>query len=1846
MMKKRIVLFIAALVAVFTGCALFGCATKDGATHSVTFVLNYDGAPDGGVYQTQSVDDGATAEAPADPVRSDSYVFDGWCLDSLGATAVNVASIAINADTTFYARWKVASAPTPVDPNPPTPPAPTLDCITIVTPPTKLAYTVGETFDEAGLVVKATYDDNGSKTLSSAEYSLAGADTSTAGIKTVTITYGGKTAQFTITVTAPQVNSYAVTFAKNISGAPSGIPQAQTVTDGGRVSAPPVAPALDGYTFGGWYKEAACTNAWNFSADTVSSATTLYAKWTAIGYTVSYSLDGGDNAMANPATYSVTDGAVALAPATKAHYVFGGWYTAPDFAAGTDITAISAAMIPTSGTTIALYAKFTAEAYDIEYTLGGSASTFTVVWASGYNAPTSYAYGDAVTLPASDKLVITAHDGNTYNFVGWHVSGDDTAYVTAIGASDYGRKALVADITAAQTYTVTYHENYGSDLTHTQNVVENRKATAVAVSRAGYDLVAWKTSGGAAYDFNTPVTGNIDLYADWRIKSYTVTFKVGATTFDTQSVNHGETAKAPTTDPPAPQSGYEFDKWTLNSAAYSFATPVTGAVELVASFKPITYTITYSLNGGTNAVGNPATYTIADPDTTLADATAGTTGYYFVGWYSAGTGGDRVTAIDGDIISRASSAHVITLYARYSNVYTVTFDGNAASAAGVPAAVTPMYGETIAAPTSNPTLADHTFVGWYKDAAGSAAWSFATDRVNGNITLYAKWRANPDDGIYLFGTMTEWTVGDITAAANEVNPTQHYIEYTLTGVTLELDAEFILADYKKADGSITHIKAPAAFDVYATPSGAISFANSGDGNNNYKVTAYDDNLAGLTWRIVLGTNVYGNKFISVEAERVNELRDPSNNNNTITTTAEAADDVVYLMGNFNNGFKFSDAWSSGSTLIDVATIGNTYYFQGVYLKKNDALKVYDGGKWLGGSFASLGAQISLSGDNAPNICLDTIENGYYNLVFDKTAKKLTICESKTIEITVNKTVYAGDTLAKSDLTVTYGGDAVTAYTLDTSAAAVGDNTLTVVYSGCVYVHSYTANALAIASITVGGTLGKGTYSLGETFDPAGLTFTAVYNSGKTEQIAVADVAFASTAFGAGNSILVRSGSSVTIVASHAGKSVNISVTVDPFTVTFDSNGGSAVSSVTVTEWNAAVTSPSAPTKAHYSFGGWKLNGANYDFTAAVTGNITLVAAWTPDSHTVTLNLGGSPSTYIAMVSGGKTHVVAYGSTFTLPDSTRIEVQSADGVETLYTFLGWTLDLTDIAYITQITVESNITVYAHIAAVPTVEFTYVFKDGVTANRTENVQMGVLPPDVRPSRTGYSFGGWYEDDACVTTPYTRAEASTAKTLYAKWELDEYEIEYNMYGGTNAVGNPATYDVTMGSVTLADPAAAPVGKEFDYWSTALTGGDRVTQITLASFDDADTPLVLHAIYKNKTYSVTFDKGAADGVSGMPTTQTITHGGKVAEPTAYPARSGYEFVCWKKGSTEYDFDTAVTNDLVLTAAWRAKTYVDGIYVGDELKKAFKDNPAKPDEEFMAKYVVLAQNDRLTIRYNNAEIDVTLKTDYDWGMSRNITKPTGASYLLVGKTGTYCFYIEKSGYKVWITDEDDLVEPALQTGDGLYNGSALAAAFEIDDDRLNVVTAKDVVLGATANLTVTYAGQSISTVTIDEESTDGLVANGKISLSAGTYSFYYNYDKKVMLIERALVDPNPGLTYGSVDTANIGNDCWIVGKLGGVCRDFDWGKGYKLTWNNGQWEITIKLLVGDLIKFRRPFGDNENYGYAGITGLSGTNSSGSIVVDGNNLSVKKAGTYSFYVKAYNGDRAAHIVDNYIVYSA
>ena len=82
----------------------------------------------------------------------------------------------------------------------------------------------------------------------------------------------------------------------------------------------------EGFTFNGWYTESAFTNAVTEIPSGSHEAITLYAKFTAIEYDITYNLDGGTNG-ANPMTYNIEDTPVALAEATKENFTFDGWFS-------------------------------------------------------------------------------------------------------------------------------------------------------------------------------------------------------------------------------------------------------------------------------------------------------------------------------------------------------------------------------------------------------------------------------------------------------------------------------------------------------------------------------------------------------------------------------------------------------------------------------------------------------------------------------------------------------------------------------------------------------------------------------------------------------------------------------------------------------------------------------------------------------------------------------------------------------------------------------------------------------------------------------------------------------------------------------------------------------------------------------------------------------------------------------------------------------------------------------------------------------------------------------------------------------------------------------------------------------------------------------------------------------------------------------------------------------------------------------------------------------------------------------------------------------------------------------
>ncbi len=216
-----------------------------------------------------------------------------------------------------------------------------------------------------------------------------------------------------------------------------------------------------------------------------------------------------------------------------------------------------------------------------------------------------------------------------------------------------------------------------------------------------------------------------------------------------------------------------------------------------------------------------------------------------------------------------------------------------------------------------------------------------------------------------------------------------------------------------------------------------------------------------------------------------------------------------------------------------------------------------------------------------------------------------------------------------------------------------------------------------------------------------------------------------------------------------------------YTVTFDSNGGSAVEAIVNIAKNATVSLPIEPTKAGYTFAGWyKDNGTFADaFTAStpVTGNLTVYAKWTAVSTTYTVTFNTNGGNAVTPISN-----VAANATVDLP---------APPTKTGYTFTGWYKDNDTFAdaFTASTPVTGNLTVYAKWTAVSTTyTVTFDTNGGNAVPAISNVAAnGTITLPTVPTKDGYYFAGWYTDNGTFAHGFTATTPVTGNvTVYAKW------------------------------------------------------------------------------------------------------------------------------------------------------------------------------------------------------------------------------------------------------------------------------------------------------------------------------------------------------------------------------------------------------------------------------------------------------------------------------------------------
>jgi len=400
----------------------------------------------------------------------------------------------------------------------------------------------------------------------------------------------------------------------------------------------------------------------------------------------------------------------------------------------------------------------------INVTKDTPAETYTVTYDpnGGSGVPTDdteYAADDAVTVKFD-----TTPTREGYTFLGWSMNDSaTTADYTADGTKTFNItnnttlyavwEAIQYNVTVnvlkdGQAYTNFDKKIYLSQfpMIYPSNGVSpmNGSVTITKMEPGEYSV---QIAGTGSERVDTGVTVKVTNTDETvTVNYYTISFELQGGTAgtptgtDPQIVLSGKDATKPS-DPS--RANHTFLGWKTEATGgedFTFAN-ITKKATAYAQWSQDTYTVKYEKGtaGGvavdadvTLPSGNPYTVNVGQTHTVLG-LTGAPTGYTFKGWHD----GTNDVAVGGLVGSGAKKDATITLTAQWEiNKYTVTFD----SQGGTPVnQITDVaYNTTITAPTA-PTKVGYTFDKWYKEDACTTEWDFTSDKVTGDITLYANW---------------------------------------------------------------------------------------------------------------------------------------------------------------------------------------------------------------------------------------------------------------------------------------------------------------------------------------------------------------------------------------------------------------------------------------------------------------------------------------------------------------------------------------------------------------------------------------------------------------------------------------------------------------------------------------------------------------------------------------------------------------------------------------------------------------------------------------------------------------------------------------------------------------------------------------------------------------------------------------------------------------------------------------------------------------------------------------------------------------------------------------------------
>jgi len=513
------------------------------------------------------------------------------------------------------------------------------------------------------------------------------------------------------------------------------------------------------FTFGGWNTQADGLGTDYVASDTFpmpAANVTLYAKWVADTYTVTYDGNGSDSGSApvdgsSPYAVGATVTVLANTDLARTGYTFVGWNTQAD-GLGTDYVASNTFPMPAANVT--LYAKWTINSYTVTYNGNGSDSGTAPI-----DGSSPYAFGTTVTVLANTDLAKT-----DFTFGGWNTQADGlgTDYAPSNSFPMPAENVTLYAKWIADTYTVTYDGN-GSDsgtppVDSSSPYVVGATVTVLAntdLAKTNFTFVGWNTQDTMAFSSvsTLPMPNSVvSVTFFFPRKSPKISEALGLVVDGSSPYVVGATVTVLANTDLA-KTDFTFGGWNTQADglgtdyAPSDTFPMPAAnVTLYAKWTINSYTVTYDGNGndsGTAPVDGSSPYAVGATVTVLANTDLAKTDFTFGGWNTQADGlGTDYVASDTFPMPAAN----VTLYAKWiADTYTVTYDGN-----GNDSGTAPVDGSSPYAVGATVTVLDNTdlaktnyvFAGWNTQADGLGTDYAPSDTFSmpaANVTLYAKW---------------------------------------------------------------------------------------------------------------------------------------------------------------------------------------------------------------------------------------------------------------------------------------------------------------------------------------------------------------------------------------------------------------------------------------------------------------------------------------------------------------------------------------------------------------------------------------------------------------------------------------------------------------------------------------------------------------------------------------------------------------------------------------------------------------------------------------------------------------------------------------------------------------------------------------------------------------------------------------------------------------------------------------------------------------------------------------------------------------------------------------------------